>query len=262
MKPCAYTLFMKNSSDHKEDVDRIIQTLNNAGFTRDDAHPNVVIVLGGDGSLMRAFSNRHHDGDFIMINYGHLGYFSDYGENEIDKFLDDILHREPIHEVLPLLTASINGFYYEFVNDLTLQSERTMEIEVYVNRLFLTRAKATGIVIGSMTASTGYLASLGCPVDLSSKDIYLYHFIAPIRNRLHTNTIESAILSERDTLDLRIKAGYGICYTDGMRVGELTSKQLEIGFRPKRKQVCLLHFSPVDNRTRIQKAFNSQGGFL
>lgn len=250
MKPCSFSLFTKNASEHVKDIEFITSSLTKAGFTKVERNAELTLVMGGDGSILKAFGIRHQRGDFLMINYGHLGYFSDYREDEIKEIVHDILTKEPIKERLPLLATKINGYPYRFVQDCLVLSERTLEIEVLVNERLFTRTRATGIVVGTPIGSSAYLYSLGGPMILPSNNIYEYQIIAPVHNRLFSNTISSAILSRNDKLKLNFLSGRGVCYTDGMRIGEMSGNSLSFTFEPE-SSLNLIHFRPVNNLDRI-----------
>ncbi|HBR85625.1 MAG TPA: hypothetical protein DEA32_00310, partial [Firmicutes bacterium] len=44
------------------------------GMVYEEDHPDLVVCLGGDGSLLRSCNSRGYVGDFMLINGGTLGF--------------------------------------------------------------------------------------------------------------------------------------------------------------------------------------------
>ena len=58
-------------------------------FVRDDEHPDVVITVGGDGTLLGAFHRYRNQLDsirFVAIHTGHLGFYTDWRNISALKF--------------------------------------------------------------------------------------------------------------------------------------------------------------------------------
>ena len=86
--------------DEKSHVvsDKIRKTLQGAGWIEDEATAELIICVGGDGTLLygvHQFIDRINDLKFIGIHTGTLGFFTDYTESELDECLHDMLNKEP-----------------------------------------------------------------------------------------------------------------------------------------------------------------------
>lgn len=237
-------------------IDEIESNLLAKGFTLDNDKPELVLVFGGDGSLLRAFQAYDFKPSFLLINVGHLGFFSDYNHATYQAFIEDILNKNPMIEKLPLYTLENNGKLLYFVNDIALQSERTVELEVFINDAFFTKVRSSGIVVGSPVSSTGYLLSLGSPVVVSNHGCYQYAMIAPVYNRLFPNPINKAILLDEDVLKITIKDGDGKIFLDGLDYGIVNNKTLT--FKHSKKTINLVHFKEENACLRILKSISNQ----
>ena len=63
----------------------------------DDENPELVIVIGGDGKVLRAihkYLKIIENVSFIALNTGTLGFLTDFNSNEYDKLIDTLLSEE------------------------------------------------------------------------------------------------------------------------------------------------------------------------
>ncbi|MFA6625004.1 MAG: NAD(+)/NADH kinase [Bacilli bacterium] len=223
------------------------------GFQYRDKDPDLIVVLGGDGSLLRAFQDFKFKGNFVLINTGHLGFYSDYPDGDIDSLARDIEKNECSKEKIPLYEALYEGKTHYFTNDIVLQSSRSLAFDILVNGELLTKTRSTGIVIGSSIASTGYLSSLGSPLAVGNMKAYQYALIAPVFNRLYPNTVSKALIRDEDSLLVNVQSGHARASLDGIDIGSCNSDKLEVR-KAVDKFVTLIHFRPVSPVERIKRS--------
>src|SRR5699024_8928222 len=76
----------------------------------DKENPELVISVGGDGTLLEAFRRYDQQLDtasFLGIHTGHLGFYTDWTSDEIEKLVIEIA-KTPFHGVeYPLLEVTI-----------------------------------------------------------------------------------------------------------------------------------------------------------
>ena len=101
MKQTTFLIHSKKRENNHHLEEKLRAGLFSSGF-EESSSPEIVFVLGGDGSLMRAIHCHGKNVKYCLINTGHLGFFSDYDAEELDTFLEDISKREPLEEKLPL----------------------------------------------------------------------------------------------------------------------------------------------------------------
>lgn len=59
----------------------------------DEDHPDIVITIGGDGTLLSAFHRYQHLLDqvrFVGIHTGHLGFYTDWRNYEVQELLKSL----------------------------------------------------------------------------------------------------------------------------------------------------------------------------
>ncbi len=134
---------------------------------------NLVIVVGGDGTLLNAArSLNSSDVPILGVNLGRLGFLVDVSKEHIEETLDQVLGGQFVEEARFLLHTTIdrggeilsenNAF-----NDVVIHKShvaRMIELECYVDQKFVSTMRADGLVISSPTGSTAYALSSGGPI--------------------------------------------------------------------------------------------------
>ncbi|HPP06693.1 MAG TPA: NAD(+)/NADH kinase, partial [Syntrophorhabdaceae bacterium] len=167
---------------------------------------DLIIVLGGDGTLLAV--TRQLKGRAVPIlgvNLGGLGFLTEISVEELPLMLKSILSgnyktsRRMMLDVGVIRDGSMI-FNLPVLNDAVITKDalaRIIDIEVYVNSVYLTTYKADGLIFSTPTGSTGYSLSAGGPILYPSlKNI----IITPICPHMLTN--RPLILSE----DVEMKA--------------------------------------------------------
>lgn len=135
------------------------------------AHSDLIIVIGGDGSLLQAAQCAvDHQKPIIGINRGRLGFLADIKPDHLETELEAILQDDYILEKRFLIEATTeNGTdaFCSALNDIVLacgDAAHMIEFDIYVDAHFMTREYADGMIIATPTGSTAYALSGGGPI--------------------------------------------------------------------------------------------------
>lgn len=157
---------------------------------------DVVITLGGDGTLIKAARQCAPNGIPILgVNLGHLGFLTEVKKQDIQIVLQKLKEKKYSIEERMMLEAKIieNGVVHEkFValNDIVLTRKflsRMIGVSVKVNELLLDNYFADGIIVSTPTGSTAYSLSAGGPVLDPLMKIMIITPICP--HSLHSRSI-------------------------------------------------------------------------
>tara|TARA_R110000823_G_scaffold132777_7_gene261276 strand:+ start:2337 stop:3221 length:885 start_codon:yes stop_codon:yes gene_type:complete len=143
--------------------------------TRDaiGARADLVIVVGGDGSLLSAARTlAKYDTRVIGVNRGRLGFLTDISPDEMAEQLPAVLDGHYESERRFLLDAELRreGSVLgraDALNDVVVNSGNSaqmIEIELYINDVFVYRQRADGLIVSTPTGSTAYSLSGGGPI--------------------------------------------------------------------------------------------------
>jgi NAD+ kinase len=133
----------------------------------------LVIVLGGDGSLLRAAELARPAGTpLIGVNLGHVGFLAEAEPDGLDETVDRLVAGEyRVEERMTVdVTASVNGTELHrawALNELSVEKaarERMIEVMIEVDGHPLSRWGCDGVVCATPTGSTAYAFSAGGPV--------------------------------------------------------------------------------------------------
>ena len=170
-----------------------------------------IIVLGGDGTLLRAARDVvDKEIPLCGINLGNLGYLAEIDVKSIYPALDCLMNDEYEIERRMMLTGSV---YHKdqlveqdiALNDIVIGRRGPLKVanfHNYVNDEYLNSYNADGIIIATPTGSTGYSLSAGGPIISPSASMLLMTPLAP-----HTLNSRSIVFSDQDKITIEIGTG-------------------------------------------------------
>jgi NAD+ kinase len=180
------------------------------GFKVNEVSPEIVVSIGGDGTLLQAFhrfKNQLEQVSFIGIHTGHLGFYADWKKGEIAELLELMVSSEPRKVQYPLLhieiTSSLGKTEFLALNEFTLKSvDGTLVAALHINDEPFEMFRGDGIVISTPSGSTGYNKSLGGGVIHPSLEALQIAEIASINNRVYRTLGSSVILPKHHHCDI------------------------------------------------------------
>ena len=178
------------------------QKLKQNGFILTPKNPDIVISVGGDGMLLSAFHMYEEQLDrvrFVGVHTGHLGFYTDYRDFELDKLVENLKLDTGAQVSYPILNVKItfeNGDTRTIraLNEATIKrSDRTMVADVIINRVHFERFRGDGISVSTPTGSTAYNKSLGGAVLHPTKKDKIE--LVPTRSDYHTIAVDNQTFS-------------------------------------------------------------------
>jgi len=167
-----------------------------------------ILVLGGDGTLLRAAKSALKLGiPLLGINLGTLGYLAEVDVASVESALDALMAGAYIIENRMMLTGTVlhagrTAAEDLALNDTIIQREkpmRTFMFRNYVNGIFLNEYRADGVIVSTPTGSTGYSLSVGGPIVSPSASLLVLSPIAA-----HTINTRSIVFSGSDRITVEI----------------------------------------------------------
>ncbi len=176
----------------------------------DNKEADCALVLGGDGTVLRAAGNMM-DGELPLlgINLGTLGYLAEVESACVEEALDRLLADQFVREERMMLSGRIFAGKQELeqfaLNDIVISrcgSLQIVNVRIYVNGRFLNDYCADGVIVATPTGSTGYNLSAGGPIVEPSAKLLLLTPICP-----HTLNTRSIVFSPEDEISVEIPLG-------------------------------------------------------
>ncbi|MDR2347838.1 MAG: NAD kinase [Bifidobacteriaceae bacterium] len=134
---------------------------------------DLVLVLGGDGTLLRAAEMVYAQGTALLgVNLGHLGFLAESEVADLPDAIDRVVAGDYRVESRSTLRARVvhpDGRVWRSwaLNEVTVEKavpQRMVEVMVYVDGQGLSSFGCDGVVVATPTGSTGYAFSGGGPV--------------------------------------------------------------------------------------------------
>lgn len=149
----------------------------------DSADVDIAVVLGGDGTMLRALGRYLGTGvPVIGVNFGRVGFLASLSRDELEEGLARVFAGEYRVEELPTLDVEVGKERRVAVNDLVVASAvvgRMIQLELAVGGEVLGRLACDGVVCSTPPGSTGYNFSNGGPVLVWGLDAMAITFVAP-----------------------------------------------------------------------------------
>src|SRR5918992_4690337 len=155
-----------------EVLERLRAFFHGHGVTIADDQPDLVVSLGGDGTMLRAAQRAHAaDAPLLGINLGRLGYLTEVDVSDMESALDSISDGSfSIEERMmlscraelvdgPRDTVGLNEVLVE-----RSSRRRLVRLEVVVGGEHWATFGADGILVATPTGSTAYALSAGGPI--------------------------------------------------------------------------------------------------
>ncbi len=172
------------------------------------AGTDAILVLGGDGTLLRAV---HKYGDagvpFLGINTGNIGYLTAGNADNAEPILDHLLQDAYETESRMMLQGCIfrDGRVvsrHRGLNDVVISrtdSLKLIRLNVYVNGNYLCQYRADGLIAATPTGSTAYSFSAGGPIVEPTANLFV---LTPIASHALNN--RSIVMSPSDRIEVEI----------------------------------------------------------
>jgi NAD+ kinase len=152
------------------------------------ASVDLVLVLGGDGTMI---GTARLIGDaevpVLGVNYGGLGYLTEFRIEELYDALEMILAGNYRLDKRVMLTVELHGseggvIRNSVLNDVVINKSalaRIIEIEAYLNKQYVSSFRADGLIVSTPTGSTAYNLSAGGPIIFPSMNAVVITPICP-----------------------------------------------------------------------------------
>ena len=143
----------------------------------------VAIVLGGDGTMLRALQGFLGTGvPVVGVNFGRVGFLSSIARDELEQGVRRVFAGELEVVELPTLEVEVDGKRFVAVNDAVVTSGalgRMIELEWSIGGQNFGRVPCDGLICSTPSGSTAYNLSNGGPVLMWGLDAMALTFVAP-----------------------------------------------------------------------------------
>ena len=216
----------------------------------------LALVIGGDGTILRAAELTHVDGTPVLgVNLGHVGFLAEAEYDDVESTIEAIVHRRYVAE--DRLTLDVRVFrdgeevFRTFaVNEASVEKaarERMLEVVVEIDGRPLSRWGCDGVVCATPTGSTAYNFSAGGPVVWPGVEALL---MVPIS--AHALFARPMVVAPTSVLAVEVidrTDGLGVLWCDGRRSFDLPpGARIEVTRGASPVRLVRLHQAPFTDR--------------
>jgi NAD+ kinase len=188
----------------------------------DLAEADLAVVLGGDGTMLRALQRFLGTGIACLgVNFGRVGFLASVPRDDLEDGLRRAFAGEFQVVELPTLEVQVDGSAAVAVNDVVCSSSqlgRMVELEWTIGSEDLGRIACDGLICATPPGSTAYNLSNGGPVLVWGLDAMAVTFIAP--HSLHARPLvvprSLELVVENKTADVAVTV-----LADGHQLGQI-----------------------------------------
>ena len=232
-----------------------------------DEHHDLIVVVGGDGSLLSAARMAITvNVPVIGINRGRLGFLTDILPHELETQLGAVLaghYHEERRFLLHMRIHDNETTYFEgdALNDVVLSrgnETHLIAFDVYINQQFVSHYRSDGLIVATPTGSTAYALSAGGPIMHPQLDAMV--MVPMFSHSLNTRPL---VFDGQSVVELRISSSNEHqlqMSCDGHESSDVKPGQL-VSIEKNAQQLILLHPSDYHyyDTLRIKLGWGSQG---
>jgi len=171
-------------------------------FSEEIKTPDIVIAIGGDGTLLKAAYKIGEKGIPVMgINMGSLGFLTEIPVPEIDLVMEKLFNGKYNIEKRLILRMDCEGKIDYALNDHVISQTPDMRmvlLDIYVDGAFLTNVFADGVIVSTPTGSTAYSLACGGPILIPNVNGIILTPISP-----HSLNMRPIVISDEKTIKIK-----------------------------------------------------------
>ncbi|CAH0118293.1 NAD kinase 1 [Paenibacillus sp. CECT 9249] len=263
-----YFVQTRSDSVSKELTDKFHRLAAERGLQCDEQTPEIVVSIGGDGTMLHAFHRyieRLDEIAFVGIHTGHLGFYADWQATELEDLVDlmsgvkksDLL--SPRIVKYPLVELEIHTDSgvrkYLALNEFTVRGiDGTIVAQIDINDQLFEMFRGDGICVSTPSGSTAYNKSLGGAMLHPSIEALQLAEIASINNRVYRTLGSSLILPNHHHCDIYPRNEQRLLLTvDHLSVplGNLHYVRCSVA----KQKVSFARYRPYPFWNRVRRAF-------
>ena len=243
----------------KEDLEHFVtlgapQPEGSTAYSGEDL--DLVMVLGGDGSILRAAEIVNgNPAPILGINLGHVGFMTEAERSEIPAVLDAVAAGKFSTSERTTLEVKVwqegkEVFSSWAINEVAVEKsarERMLEVVLEIDARPVSSFGCDGVLVSTPTGSTAYAFSAGGPVVWPNVEAFV---VVPLS--AHALFARPLVIDPESTVAvevLRRSPGSGVLWCDGRRTFDLgPGARIEVAKRPVPVKMVVLDNAPFADR--------------
>ena len=250
---------------HKDDLTRFkelgVEVPDGVGEYASDK-VDIAIVLGGDGTILRAAEiTRDDPAPILGVNLGHVGFMAEAERQDLEAVVDAVVAgKYEIRERTTLDVSVWEGSKKVFsswaLNEVAVEKsarERMLEVVLEVDQRPLSSFGCDGVLVSTATGSTAYAFSAGGPVVWPNVEAFV---VVPLS--AHALFARPFVIDPDSQVAVEVlqrSPGSGVIWCDGRRTFDLgPGSRIQVAKSKTPVQMVVLSDAPFADR--LVRKFN------
>ncbi len=143
------------------------KSLGTAGSSIAGANADAVIIVGGDGTILRTIQQMTAPIPVLGINWGEVGFLADLEPSEALEFIETLPRGFAIEERMRISLSNKKACFGNALNEaliVTTRPAKMLKFSVIIDGVTTEQFRADGLLISTPTGSTAYAMSAGGPI--------------------------------------------------------------------------------------------------
>jgi len=217
----------------------LIRLLKQSHYHLVDQRPELIIVIGGDGTMLSAVrSHRQKMVPFIGINTGSLGFLPTVGPDDIEGLVQALndkaftIQRYPLLKVRCTTVTGVSVENFAF-NEILIKhvDPRLMEAKLYLDDLPFNYFTGDGFIISTPIGATGYAIWAGGVATHSELPVFQITPLNPNDNSINRPLKHSMVVPLKTHVNLQVikaRSRAVIVACDGIKVSNDYIAELDV----------------------------------
>ena len=219
---------------------------------------DMAIVLGGDGTLLRAHNKMRDEIPIFGINMGTVGFLTEIEVKHTFDALNDILRGDYYKEKRTRLVVSHENHNFKAMNEVVVMTDKPakmLHFQILVDGEIIEEVRADGLIISTPSGSTAYSMSAGGPIVDPKVGGFIINPICPYKLGARPFVVSD---NSEITVKLLKKGKNAVFVMDG-QINEEAKYEEEIKFKKSRKDAYFIRTSSKYFYEKVKDKLNEGG---
>ncbi len=235
---------IKKSPELKKDFETIDLNIDYKKLSKNinEFNCDMAVVLGGDGTLLRAQAKMNEETPIFGINMGTVGFLTEIEVKDTFDALNDVLKGNYYKEKRTKLVVSHENHHYTAMNEVVIMTDKPakmLHFEIQVDGEIVEEVRADGLIVSTPSGSTAYAMSAGGPIVDPKVGGFIIIPICPYKLGARPFIVSD---NSEITVKLLKKGKTAVFVMDG-QINEEAEYQEEIKFKKSDKNVYFIRTS-------------------
>ena len=208
-------------------------------FHKDEDQPELVIVIGGDGTFLAGLHRYLALVDsvkFLCFNTGRIGYYNEFSLEESAKIVQWLKEGSLRLRNFSLLQLNDGKNVHYAINEFILSGlMKNVEYDVYLDGKRMEHYFGMGLIVNTCTGSMGYNRSLGGAAIDTDINVMELTEIAAVRSKAYESIGSPVILNQKRVITFEERNNRpGTLLADNIPIKNVNARRFSISMSNKK----------------------------